>query len=598
MKLFRKLTQILAVGASALILTQGAAFSVSADTVPTGTTTSRVMTTTSTTTTTTTTAALTVTTANGRAIPATTAAHVSNANASRSAVSEDYLTFLDDSEPMKKYYDEIASHKEVYDADTDMAAFFAEAQYKFHDAFGTALTDYIGKGVMITILIVLILLSLLWGCTGHKSYPFFSSLLLFLLMNGLSAAELICAATGADTKFFTAVPIWLNTAVFVLSAGLIFFCFKRRRFSAFIMMMTCTFPPVLLGSWFILRERYVNAYSVWLGYRQTLLSDAEPIDAGATLTVLTIILFAFSIGIAAIISLLGARFRKPFLMIASSLSCGAFAGYLLGSLITGSSKLSVLTYLAMGLLILGCFLVQLYIGHGFLEKKKKQPAPSPVGGQDMMLNVPDGQPEPMPFPAPSFPQVDFPQPVPAPQFGEEIPQYEADTPPYEPVIPQTEPEIPQTEPEFPQTEPVIPQPAVPQASFCTNCGAKLDPDALFCTSCGFRIGADAPQEPDSEPAPQDSDALRNVFTDPFTGEAEKPAPEPEIPAAPAERPASNQESRRNRENTNQQHSADNQDTPALRMGGIRKEETGLKLHFDKKEQKTSTGDDVFDKDEF
>ncbi|MBQ8922426.1 MAG: zinc-ribbon domain-containing protein [Oscillospiraceae bacterium] len=600
MKLIRRLIHALAVGASALLLMQGAAISASA--AP---------------------AAATTTT-----MPATTAAPPQTTRSAEAQVvsvsSEEYLTFLDDTEPMKKYYDEMAARREVYDEETDMTAFFAEAQYKFHDAFGTALTDEIGKGVMITVLIVLILLSLLWACTGHKTYPFFASLLIFLLMNGLSIAELICAATGADTKLFTAVPIWLNTVVFLLSAGLIFFCFKRRRFSAFIMMMTCTLPPVLIAGWFVLRERYVNAYAVWLGYRKTLLSGADAENAEATLAILTVILFAFSIGIAAIISLLGAKFRKPFLMIASSLSCGVFAGYLLSSMISKSSKITVLTCLAMGLLVLGGFLVQLYIGRGFLERKK-QPAPSPVGGDDLIQTDGDDALDPFPhsdfavqpapFPQPDFgqqpdfaPQPDFAQQSGFPQqpdFGQQ-PEFAPQPAPF-PEQQRTPAPVPEIPAPAPVPVPDLPLPAAPRPAFCTNCGSPLEPDAVFCTNCGLRAGADAPESsaaqiPETEP--YEPDPIRDAFTDPFTGEAEKPAPAPAEPAPEAEsaeRPAANQESRRSREAAGSQQTVRETERtggPVIHMGGKKPEETGLKLHFEKKEQKTSTGDDVFDKGDF
>ncbi len=572
MKLFRKLFGVLAAGLSAVILMHGAA----ADITPP---------------------------------PLDTPAPTSNSSTQQIEY-EEALTFLDDTEPMQNFYKEIDARTDAYDESTDIGKFFAEAQYKFHDAFGTALTEEIGKTTMIIILIAVILLSMVWASTGHKSYPIFASLLLFLLMNGLSIAELICAATGGETAVFKAVPVWLNAVVFLLSAVVVFFCFKRRRFSAFITMTVCTLPLTMLGGWLILREQIVNAYAVWLGYRPSLPNIADSESAGTTLTVLAIIFFSFSIGLSVILSLLGAKFKKPFLMVATSLTFGSLAGYLLAALITKTSKLSLMSYLAMGLLVLGGFLLQLYIGHGFLEQKAQKKAASvraeefppqeayapDFGPQNGFAPAPGADAYPAPA-APSFPGNHAAEP-----FAPSVQQ------PAYPSYPEQS-----AAPEEPAAVPFAEAPAEPKAAFCTVCGEPMDPDAVFCTSCGAKKGSNAPQPAPSQPeAPQsESPAAEpetenasepSAFTDPFTGLPEQPAPESPLPKIPDEpKDVSNQFSRSMREKARQaEQDSAGAGGPVIRMGtGEPKpeDETGLVLHFEKKQKKTSTGEDVFDQDD-
>jgi len=89
--------------------------------------------------------------------------------------------------------------------------------------------------------------------------------------------------------------------------------------------------------------------------------------------------------------------------------------------------------------------------------------------------------------APVQPEPAAPAPAPAPAAPEAAPAAPEASAPAEPepagqAAPEAGPA--QSEPSAPEAAPEAP--AAPAATFCTNCGAKLEPGARFCTVCGAK----------------------------------------------------------------------------------------------------------------
>lgn len=257
---------------------------------------------------------------------------------------------------------------ESLDGQTDFSAGFSRAVYSFGDETGRRLTEQTGSTLMIVLVIAVILLSQVWCCTGHKSYPVFSALLLLCGLNAVSIAELVCMLTGQKTDIFAGIPLWTKLALLGISLALAVFCFLWRRMSAFLMLFSALLPLTALGGWLIFRSRIISAYAQAYGFRQT--ADAAASESALYLT--AGMLAAFSIGLALLIAVPGTRFKKQFLMICTPLSFGLRSGYLLTALILGTCRPSGLTWLAAALLALGGLLLQIYLGRGFAEHADAQ----------------------------------------------------------------------------------------------------------------------------------------------------------------------------------------------------------------------------------
>ncbi len=295
---------------------------------------------------------------------------------------------------------------ESLDESADFSAGFHRAVFDYGDETGRALAAQTGEPVMNVLMAAAILLSLIWCCTGHKTYPFFSALLLLCGLNAVSIAELICRMTGQKTDVFAGIPLWAELVLLCISLALAVFCFLWRRMSAFLMLFVSALPLTALGSWLLFRTGIIADYAQAYGCRQT----ADAAAAESSMYLRLGMLAALALGTALLIAVPGTRFKKPFLMIVPPLSFGLRGGYLLTALIFGTGKPSALTWLAAALLALGGLVFQTYLGHGFSEHDGAAVSDGTDG------RFPDGE-----VPQETYIDGDFYGAEPAPAFPPEPP---------------------------------------------------------------------------------------------------------------------------------------------------------------------------------
>ena len=372
---------------------------------------------------------------------------------------------------------------EAADETADFTAAFSRAACDYGDTLGKSASAETGSTVMVILVTAVILLSLVWGCTAHRSYPVFSALLLLCGINALSIAELVCRLTGADSAAFAGIPLWCKLTLLCISLILAAFCFIWRRMSAFLMMFSSAFPLTLLTGWLLLRSRILQAYAAANGYRRSFSGIADAAQADRSLTFLIGTLAAFAIGLALAAAVLGTRYRKPALMIAAPLSFGLRGGYLLTALIFGTCRPFALTWLAAALFALGGFVCQLYMGHGMLEHAKQPDHPDPEE------QFPDGE-----MPQETYIDADF-----YGVSGETAPEPPMKRPRRKPETLPPQPDIPANVPEPPVQVPQMPEPAENPAQDST----ALPPDP-FAAAAAQEL---ASQRDSGKPADTMSDTL-------------------------------------------------------------------------------------------